>query len=50
MGLGWCPRRGAALLRRCSAEPGPIWLHGIETPDQQRITPKSGVLRSIRGT
>ena len=35
-------------LWRCSAEPGPrldMW-----TPDQQRIRPKNGALRSIRGT
>jgi hypothetical protein len=34
-----CPGRGAALLQRCSAEPGPRAERAARwTPDQQRIT------------
>ena len=45
-----CPGRDAAFfmpLRRTGTVTGTAF---ITTPDQQRTTPKSGVLRSIRGT
>src|SRR5580698_7668762 len=35
-----CPGRGAALLQRCSANPGPTHRDCHWTPDQQRTTPK----------
>ena len=42
--------RTRCSVQRCSAEPGPTSRHTGWTPDQQRITPKGGALRSIRGT
>src|SRR6185437_14288863 len=38
-----CPGRGAALLQRCSADPGPTHGDYCWTPDQQRTTSKTRV-------